>query len=151
MSTTATASVTWATIEALIADRWNGQRTIRSGSTRYYRVPAPTGGTFGVEVTLRRRWCSLTVDRWRTTDRDTGKAQPWFKEHIWPYVYRACRARRTGYGILPNGSTIATAYPIDRADLPDALTAWVDQELLWGVPREDATAELHAFTDREPT
>jgi len=64
MSTTATTSVTWATIEALIADRWNGQRTSRSGSTRYYRVPAPTGGTFLVEVTLRPRWCSLTVDRW---------------------------------------------------------------------------------------
>ncbi len=27
-------------------------------------VPAPTGGTFLVEVALRRRWCSLTVDRW---------------------------------------------------------------------------------------
>jgi hypothetical protein len=98
-------------------------------------VPSPTGGTFSVEVNLQPRWCGLAIDRWRTTDRAEEPSRAWFKENVWPAVMNC--GKRTGYGHMPSGGgAYAGAYPIDRSALLDVLTAWVDQELTWGVPRE---------------
>lgn len=133
---TAQTAVTWSSIQELLADRYGACRRWRNGNNWGWWVPTPCGGHLTVEVTLRRRWCSIAVDRWHTTDRDKVLAEPWFKEHIWPYVKAACESRRTrqrgGYGVLPSGGpTWTSAHPIDRADLPEALTAWIDAELTW--------------------
>lgn len=128
---------TWAEIEALITDRWSGRRRYRSGSSRGYDVPSPTGGTLLVIVALRPRWCSLTVDRWRTTDRALKPSKTWFETNVWPRVRTACEKKRTGSGWMPSGGgNHAGAHPIDRADLRDLLVAWVDAELTWGQPKD---------------
>lgn len=129
----------WDQIETVISER-AGTRTRRWGSHREYRVPSPTGGTFLVEINLNPRWCSLTIDRWRTTHRDEARARPWLKANVWPAVSRATEVRRT-WGTMPGGGpTTSTATPIDRADLLDVLAAWVDAELTWGVPPEPSAA-----------
>lgn len=145
MTTAATATVatgaTWAAITALI-ERHGGRCTDRNGTTRYFRVPSPTGGTFLVEVTLRPRWCTVTIDRWRTTDLDERRAAAWLREHVWPQVIRAQHDQGARYAWLPNGGpTINTARPIDRCDLLDVLAAWVAVELEWGIPAQPPTAE----------
>src|ERR1700730_4241676 len=126
------AMTTWGQIEAVI-DEHGGTCSRRYGGRREYRVPSPTGGTFLVEVDLRPRWCSLTIDRWRTTHRDETLARPWLEANVWPVVTRASEVRRRSWGTLPaGGPTISTATPIARGDLVDVLAAWVAAELTWG-------------------
>lgn len=129
---------TWIEVESLITNRWGGRRHGRSGSSRFYRVPSPTGGELLAEVTLRPRWCALAVDRWITTDRTDEPSSSWFESHVWPAVRRAAAARGNGRsGFLPSGGGAwSYASPIERADLVDVLTAWVDQELTWGIPQD---------------
>lgn len=130
------ARVDWQAVKALL-DGLGGKAAGRNGSTRYWRVPSPTSGTFTVEVTLRPRWCSIAIDRWRTTDRRREPSEAWFKTHIWPHVHEAVKTRR-GYGVLPSGGgTFASATPIDRAVLLDLLDAWVRQELTWGLSHDE--------------
>jgi hypothetical protein len=131
MMTTAIAT-DWPTIRTLL-ESFGGQRGWRNGSCRAWYVPSPTGGTFTVEVTLRPRWCSLAIDRWRTTDRDLERAEPWFTEHVWPLVQAAIGVRH-GWGSLPGGKTFAAATPVERKDLLELIQAWVPQELTWGLP-----------------
>lgn len=129
------AGVTWKTIEDTITDRWNGRLSYQSGSRRNYAIPSPTGGHLTLEITLRPRWCSLTVDRWATTDRCQEPSDSWLKEHVWPVVKEAVR-QRAGGGFLPSGGgTCAGAHPIERPHLLDLIVAWVDAELTWGQPR----------------
>lgn len=129
---------TWAEIDDLAQQRWAGQPGGRRGSERWWKVPSPTGGYLRLEVTLRRRWCSLAVDRWPTTDRTEEPSTTWFQENVWPAVQSATAERRTGYGLLPSGGgAFACATPIERSALVDILTAWIDQELTWGVPRDE--------------
>ncbi|MEU6725560.1 hypothetical protein ABZ917_17780 [Nonomuraea wenchangensis] len=129
--------VDWTAIEGTVKQRWNGERTYRNGSQRGFGIPSPTGGHFVLEVTLRPRWCSLAVDRWRTTDRRMEPSQAWFEEHAWPVVRKAFKARRVGAGFLPSGGgAFASASPIERRDLLDLMVAWVDAELTWGIPKE---------------
>jgi hypothetical protein len=106
---------------------------VRAGGDRIWHVPHPSGGTFAVEITLRPRWCSLAVDRWRTTDRPE-EARQWFEANVWPAV-APNRA-----GVLPSGNpTYSSAHPIARGDLLEVLDAWVAQELLWSTSaRENA-------------
>jgi hypothetical protein len=124
---------TWAAIETMLTERFGATRRWRNGSSRAWLVPMPTRGRLTVEVTLRPRWCSLAIDRWHTTDRDPLVAEPWLEEHVWPAVEAACkdRGRHGGYGTLPSGQTFASAHPIDRADLLDVLTPWIERELTW--------------------
>jgi hypothetical protein len=131
-------TTTWDTVTALIEGR-GGKRRFRNGPHRGWDVPSPTGGTFSVEVTLRPRWCSVAIDRIRTTDRREDVAKPWLEEHIWPYVNDALlrRKRVGGYGILPSGHTYAGATPIDRCDVPAVLAAWIDAEMTWGLSEEE--------------
>lgn len=112
---------------------------INAGSRkRLWHVPSPTGGVLTVEVLLRPRWCSITVDRWYTTPRDTERSAPWFAQVIRPHVEEAFRkASHIGVGMFPSEShTCACAYPLDRRVLLDALDRWVQQELSWGVSRD---------------
>lgn len=141
-------TTSWTDVESLISERWAGRRRGRSGSSRFYRVPSPTGGEFLVEVTLRPRWCALAVDRWRTTDRTDEPSSSWFESHVWPVVRQATAARGNGRsGFLPSGGGAwAYASPIERAALLDVLTAWVDQELAWGMPR-DTVRRLSTLDD----
>jgi hypothetical protein len=125
----------WRAIDTLMRDRWTGRPAWRYGRTRAWYVPSPTGGTMTVEITLRPRWCSISIDRWRTTDRAEAVSRTWLQTHAWPLVEAALKANRTGYGVLPTGgATFASAHPIDRKDVLDLLTRWVDAELTWGLP-----------------
>ncbi len=95
-------------------------------------MPARHGGTFRVEVTLRPRWCSISVDRWHTTGRPTGASEAWFREHIWPAVEAAHQARHSGCGFLPSGGgAFASADPLARDELLDVLRLWVEAESMW--------------------
>jgi hypothetical protein len=134
-------TVTWQDIAAITETR-DGKRAWRDGRTRAWHIPSPTGGTLQAEVTLRPRWCDIAVDRIRTTDRDQVRAGPWFEQHIWPYVHRALRARKTGSGLLPAGRTFACATPVERAAVPELLAAWLDAELGWGVRADDQWPEF---------
>jgi hypothetical protein len=141
--------VTWADVDSLMTERWSAWRTGRFGAMRSYRVPSPAGGTMLVEVTLRPRWCSIAVDRWRTTDRDEALARPWLEANVWPIVCRSHDAKKTGSGVLPSGNpTITSAYPVDRQYVLALLTAWIDAELTWGLPRP--TESEARRTVREP-
>lgn len=126
---------TWTEIEQLVTDRWHGHRRYQDAPHRRgYDIPSPTGGTFLIEVTLRPRWCALAIDRWRTTDRSDQPSGAWLAEHVWPVVEAACAKNRRHYGVLPTGGgCYSSAHPIERADLLPVLTAWVDQELTWGL------------------
>lgn len=129
-------TATWQDITAIISQH-DGEPTFRSGSYRGWRIPSPTGGTLLAEVTLRPRWCYIAVDRWRTTDRDEARSGPWFEEHIWPHVDQALKASRGRWGTLPCGHTFSSADPLERAIVPELLTAWIDAELTWGIPADD--------------
>jgi hypothetical protein len=123
---------TWADLETMMADRYGGRYRWRNGSNRAWWVPCTYGGHLTVEVTLRRRWCSLAIDRWHTTDRDPAVSKPWLEAHIWPKVQAALARRKPrGWGVLPAGATFAAARPVDREELVDVLTLWVDAELIW--------------------
>ncbi|WP_432836156.1 hypothetical protein [Dactylosporangium sp. CA-092794] len=136
---------TWTAIEDMIRDRWGGWPDGREGNTRSYRVLSPTGGTLLVKVTLGRRWCSLAVDRWRTTDRRTEPSEAWFRQHVWPLVEAASQVRRRGWSILPTGGgDYASASPLDRAVIADLAEAWISHELTWGLPRETPNARTAA-------
>jgi len=131
-------TVTWQDITAITEAR-GGTRAWQDGSTRAWYFPSPTGGTFSAEVTLCPRWCSVAVDRIRTTDRDEARSQRWFEQHAWPLVDRALKARHKtrprDRGFLPSGGgAFASASPLDRADVPGLLAAWIDAELGWGLP-----------------
>ncbi len=129
-------TTTWTDIAAVLEAR-GGKLRLRSGNQRAWRVPHPTGGTFQVEVTLRPRWCSLSVDRWYTTSREKDLAGPWFETHVWPFVNEALR-RHDGFGCLPSGGpTFTAASPLQRGDLLEVLEPWIDAELAWGVPRDE--------------
>lgn len=125
-------TTTWHDLAALV-DRHGGRPCARHGNTRHWRVPHPSGGWLTLEITLRPRWCSIAVDRWHTADRDRAVAEPWFREHVWPLVDSACRARRAcGYGVLPTGgATFTSAHPIDRDKAPTLIEAWLTAELSW--------------------
>jgi len=126
----------WRAVAELL-EGLGGQAAIRRGRRRTWHVPSPTGGSFAVEVTLRPHWCTIAVDRYRTTDRSPA-AREWFEEHVWPHVRAGCVARRTGYGCLPTGAGAwSSATPLDRAVLLEVLAAWVTEELTWGVPHEE--------------
>lgn len=129
-------TVTWQDIDAIIGAH-GGSPGSRGGYLRSWRIPSPTGGTLLVEVTLRPRWCSIAIDRWRTTDRDETRSQPWFEEHIWPHVDQALQAKRTGWGTMPSGHTFSSAGPLERAVVPQLLAAWIDAELTWGINADD--------------
>ncbi|WP_326646613.1 hypothetical protein OG884_18480 [Streptosporangium sp. NBC_01755] len=131
--------VSWEAIEETVRQRWGGSLRYRNSRERFYGIPSPAGGHMTLEVTLRPRWCSLAVDRWRTTDRHEEPSQAWFEEHAWPVVQKAYKEKRTGYGALPGGGgSFSSASPIDRSDLLDLLIAWVDAELVWGKPADSA-------------
>lgn len=131
----------WAIIVDTIAKRWNGEPRSRNGSQRTFGIPSPTGGHLSLEITLRRRWCSLSVDRWATTDRVEEPSQAWFEQHVWPMVHKAVMSRAGG-GFLPSGGgAYACAHPIERADLLDLMIAWVDAELTWGQPKNALAGE----------
>jgi len=138
--TAATTAVEWPTIAELL-EGLGGQPQRRPGRRpgirRSWRIPSSTGGTFLVEVTLRPRWCTITVDRWHTTDRDPTRAEPWLKAHVWPHVQEAA-SRRRGCGYLPTGRAAwSMASPLDRAGLLDVLADWTRQELTWGLDRQE--------------
>lgn len=131
--------VSWEVIEETVKQRWGGERKHRNAQERGYSIPSPTGGHLTLEVTLRPRWCSLAVDRWRTTDRHEESSRAWFEEHAWPIVQKAYKEKNTGYGALPGGGgSFSSASPIDRSDLLGLLIAWVDAELTWGKPANSA-------------
>jgi len=131
---------TWSAIEALMRDRWRGGRLGRAGRSRYYRVPVGGGRFFVVEITMRTRWCAIAVDRVDTRDRPADLAGPWFEQHVSPAVRRALvNAPQSIGSVIPTGRAgYALAYPIDRVDLVDALTAWVDVEIVWSQPAAEA-------------
>lgn len=129
-------TATWADVEAAIKER-DGRERFREARHRIYYVPSPTGGTFSVEVTLRPRWCSLAVDRWRTTDRVEESATVWFEANVWPHVREACGLSGRS-GVLPTGGgSYASAHPIERTVLLPVVTAWIGAELTWGLPPTD--------------
>lgn len=131
------ARVSWKTIEDTVRERWGGEPAHRNTRERGYLIPSPTGGHMTLEVTLRPRWCSLAVDRWRTTDRLEAPSKAWFEANVWPAVHKALKEKKTGAGFLPGGGgAFSSATPIDRSDLLDLLIAWVDAELTWGKPKE---------------
>lgn len=125
-------TVTWRDVDAII-EALNGEPGFRNGSTRGWRIPSPTGGTLLVEVDLQPRWCSITVDRWRTTDRDEAKSGPWFERHVWPHVDRALQVKRRGWGTMPCGREFSSASPVERSAVPEVLASWLDAEVTWGV------------------
>ncbi|WP_433364227.1 hypothetical protein [Streptosporangium sp. CA-115845] len=130
--------VSWEVIEETVKQRWGGERKHRNARERGYSIPSPTGGHMTLEVKLRPRWCSLAVDRWRTTDRQEEPSRAWFEEHAWPVVQKAVR-EKAGAGHLPGGGgSFSSASPINRSDLLDLLIAWVDAELTWGKPADSA-------------
>ena len=129
-------TVTWQDITAIIETR-GGKPGFRNGTYRGWRIPSPAGGTLLVEVLLRPRWCSIAIDRWRTTDRDETKSEPWFREHIWPHVDRALQAKRGSWGTLPCGHTFSSAGPLERDVVPGLLAAWIDAEFTWGIAADD--------------
>jgi hypothetical protein len=137
----ATRPVDWHSVAAVL-EGFGAARAGRSGRTRFWHVPSPRGGPrrrgyFQVEVTLRPRWCAIAVDRWHTTDRVAEPSEAWFTEHVWPHVQQAVKTRG-GCGFLPSGGgAFAWASPLDRAVLLDVLTAWVAEELTWGVSRDE--------------
>lgn len=134
--------VTWPDIAAVIELR-GGCRIPLShrGYRRAWHVPSPTGGRLQVNVTLNPRWCTIGVDRIFTTVRDASRADPWFEANIWPHVKQAMRARPARYtGSLPEGaSAFAYARPLERAEVPGLLAAWLDAEMTWGLPRDHVT------------
>ena len=134
-------TVTWQDIAAITEAR-GGKPGWRSGSTRCWYIPSPTGGTFTAEVTLCPRWCSAGIDRWRTTDRDESRSEPWFKQHVWPLVDAALLVKRGGWGTLPSGHTMSSASPLERAAVPELLAAWIDAELAWGIAADDQWPEF---------
>ena len=129
-------TVTWQDITAIIEAR-GGVPGFRNGTYRGWRIPSPGGGTILAEVLLRPRWCSIAIDRWRTTDRDETKSEPWFREHIWPHVDQALQAKRGSWGTLPCGHTFSSAGPLERDVVPGLLAAWIDAEFTWGIAADD--------------
>ena len=106
-------NATWDDIEAAVKER-DGTERFREAGHRIYYMPSPTGGTFSVEVALNPRWCSVAIDRWRTTDRDQDRSAPWFEANVWPHVMEACRLRRGKSNVLPSGPCYAEARPSPR-------------------------------------
>lgn len=129
-------TVTWKDIETTLTERFGATRRWRRGNARGWNVPMNAAGSrpgyLTVEVTLRPRWCSLTIDRWHTTDRDPDVASPWLERHVWPAVDAALETSRYRVGIFPAGPTYANASPVDRAGLLDVLVPWVEAERGWG-------------------
>lgn len=122
--------VTWGHVDELLTG-YRARLCERHRSHRAWRVPARTGGTFRVEVSLRPRWCSIAVDRWHTTDRP-AESEAWFREHVWPAVEAAHQVRRSGAGFLPSGGGAFTrAEPLARDELLDVLRRWVEAESMW--------------------
>jgi hypothetical protein len=129
--------VTWAEIEPVLRE-YRGARVWSEASSRCWYVPSPTGGTFSCEVALRTRWCTIRIDRWRTTDR-MPLASAWMEAHLWPYVDAALerRGRRSDTGFLPSGRVYAVATPVDRCDVLGMLAVWLEKEMQWGLPADD--------------
>jgi hypothetical protein len=125
----------WTEIDTLL--RGYGAQPVgpARGTERGWRVPTAERGNFLVEVTVRSPWCRVTVDRWQTTDRDPETVE-WMERILWPYVQGANQHRRGKYGLLPTGTTIATAFPIAHGELLEVLALWVAAELRAVVPAQ---------------
>jgi hypothetical protein len=114
-------------IDKLLKKRFGAQPENKKGTERRWRIDSPTGGYFTVEVTLKPRWCSIAVDRWNTTDRAKEPADTWFRGNVWPHIK---------WGSLPGGGGCYTsAFRLERSMVSSILSAWVEQELTWGIPR----------------
>ncbi len=140
MTVALAAAVTWETIDDLIASRWNGRPELRGKGCATYLIPSPTGGTIQVFIDLNRRWCEIDVDCFRTTCRAAEPSKAWFQTYTWPLVASTCKqARMNGFPAERRGS-YAGAYPLDRSAIPEVFTAWIDRELIWGLPPEEPSS-----------
>lgn len=129
--------VDWPLIRGVMEEHWSAQLVAAGRWHHTWRVPSPAGGSFQVEVRLGRRWAAISVDRFGTTNLVEEPAEAWFREHAYHRVQRGQNRR-----VLPSAcGSFAMAYPVALDDLLPLLIGWVDMELTWGLPPEDASED----------
>lgn len=120
----------WAEIDDLLAA--HGGESLRPpgvGGGRW-KVPTEDGGSFLVEIVLRPKFCTVTVDRHHASPRDASGVD-WINRNVGSVSGETVRRCHSGPGVLIIRPSYATVFPIPRERLLQLLDLWVRQEKLW--------------------